>query len=365
MWSMRATACLVALVSWRTVLAVHKGPASTDATQDVAEAAALLANASRPRVRAALTTFIDAEPLPKRLFLVLQIARSGSDWLLSLLNNHTDICIPCGPNWKDFGLKTDHHALVGLNAFNFRARDPNYDLGAHFSLNAHKRLAEYKPGEGASVAGWKEGLSLSPSHVRRPVFASTFASPRSPRWPRDAAAIAPRCPAATTGRQRHDAAIASTQVTAAQLNTFARWIRAHQVKLILLRRDTLGRVVSDAYNNTVHCTTGACVKANNRRTVYLDPTNTLYKLKKMEVHFDTVEAWCQSEVPKLTHLVSYDDLSANTQDRMDEIFKFLGVKKHVAVSAMRKAGGALKDTISNLDAVRAALKGTRWFKEIE
>jgi len=32
---------------------------------------------------------------------------------------------------------------------------------------------------------------------------------------------------------------------------------------------------------------------------------------------------------------------------------------------MRKAGGALKDTISNLDAVRAALKGTRWFKEIE
>ena len=120
MRSMRATACLVALVSWRTVLAGHKDPASTDATQDLAEAAALLANASRPRVRAALTTFIDAEPLPvhkdpastdvaqdlaeaaallanasrprvraalttfidaeplpKRLFLVYQIARSG------------------------------------------------------------------------------------------------------------------------------------------------------------------------------------------------------------------------------------------------------------------------------------------------
>mmetsp|Transcript_15072 Transcript_15072/g.46822 ORF Transcript_15072/g.46822 Transcript_15072/m.46822 type:complete len:366 (+) Transcript_15072:74-1171(+) len=365
MRSMRATACLVALVSWRTVLAGHKDPASADVAQDLAEAAALLANASRPRVRAALTTFIDAEPLPKRLFLVYQIARSGSDWLLSLLNNHTDICIPCGPNFKDFGLKTDMHTLVGGNAFEFRARDPKYDVGAHFSLNAHKRLAEYKPGEGASVAGWKSGLFLKPSHVRRPVFASTFASPRSPRWPRDAAAIAPRCPAATTGRQRHDAAIASTQVTAAQLNTFARWIRAHQVKIIVLRRDTLGRVVSGAYNNTVHCKTDACVKANNHRTVHLNPSNTLAKLKTSEKMYDTVEAWCQSEVPKLTHLVSYDDLSANTQDRMDEIFKFLGVKKHVAVSAMRKAGGALKDTISNLDAVRAALKGTRWFKEIE
>mmetsp|Transcript_15074 Transcript_15074/g.46832 ORF Transcript_15074/g.46832 Transcript_15074/m.46832 type:complete len:319 (+) Transcript_15074:74-1030(+) len=318
MRSMRATACLVALVSWRTVLAGHKDPASADVAQDLAEAAALLANASRPRVRAALTTFIDAEPLPKRLFLVYQIARSGSDWLLSLLNNHTDICIPCGPNFKDFGLKTDMHTLVGGNAFEFRARDPKYDVGAHFSLNAHKRLAEYKPGEGASVAGWKSGLFLKPSHAK-----------------------------------------------AAHMNAFMRWIRAHQVKIIVLRRDTLGRVVSGAYNNTVHCKTDACVKANNHRTVHLNPSNTLAKLKTSEKMYDTVEAWCQSEVPKLTHLVSYDDLSANTQDRMDEIFKFLGVKKHVVASAMRKAGGSLKKTISNLNEIRAALKGTRWFKEIE
>jgi len=32
---------------------------------------------------------------------------------------------------------------------------------------------------------------------------------------------------------------------------------------------------------------------------------------------------------------------------------------------MRKAGGSLKKTISNLNEIRAALKGTRWFKEIE
>ena len=80
------------------------------------------------------------------------------------------------------------------------------------------------------------------------------------------------------------------------MNAFMRWIRAHQVKIIVLRRDTLGRVVSGAYNNTVHCKTDACVKANNHRTVHLNPSNTLAKLKTSEKMYDTVEAWCQSEV---------------------------------------------------------------------
>ena len=77
------------------------------------------------------------------LFLMVTEPRSGSDWLVDLLDAHPNVCVPAGA-WpeKHSGEKhsgVDGHALVGVSKANASNRTGE-DVGAAYEEAAAYRL---------------------------------------------------------------------------------------------------------------------------------------------------------------------------------------------------------------------------------
>ncbi len=80
----------------------------------------------------------------EQLFLLVTEPRSGSDWLVDLLDAHPNVCVPAG-RWVEKGSGDKHngidgHALVGVS----KAKELNAsgaDVGAAYEAAADYRLA--------------------------------------------------------------------------------------------------------------------------------------------------------------------------------------------------------------------------------
>ena len=79
----------------------------------------------------------------EQLFLLVTEPRSGSDWLVDLLDAHPHVCVPAG-RWAEKGSGNKHsgvdgHALVGVSKANASNRTGE-DVGAAYEEAAAYRL---------------------------------------------------------------------------------------------------------------------------------------------------------------------------------------------------------------------------------
>ena len=114
----------------------------------------------------------------EQLFLLVTEPRSGSDWLVDLLDAHPNVCVPAG-RWAEKGSGDKHngidgHALVGVA----KAKTLNAsgaDVGAAYEAAADYRLAHPLRGpkddagirhrKACTAFGWKQ-----PMHVLVPTY---------------------------------------------------------------------------------------------------------------------------------------------------------------------------------------------------
>ena len=269
----------------------------------------------------------------RQLFLVLQAARSGSDWLMSLLNAHPAICMPAGR--VDVPAGHDPTVLVSKVRAREAAR-PGHNVTAAFEASANERVAIAARDNGRCAAfGWKQGLWLAKGYA-----------------------------------------------TDAHRAEFAAWVARRGVKLVLLRRVGVARVVSGAKNRltpnatllgaeasrNVHCTSARCADAVAKLRVRLDAETLAGTLASQKREWDAVEAWAAAAAPPpRAFRVTYDELVADTPRWLGELYDFLGVgpPPKPPRTAYVKSGGRAADSIENLDEVRAALAGTEWAAELE
>ena len=82
----------------------------------------------------------------EQLFLLVTEPRSGSDWLVDLLDAHPNVCVPAG-RWAEKGSGDKHngidgHALVGVT----KAKTLNasgVDVGATYDQASARRSARF------------------------------------------------------------------------------------------------------------------------------------------------------------------------------------------------------------------------------
>ena len=204
----------------------------------------------------------------EQLFLLVTEPRSGSDWLVDLLDAHPNVCVPAGA-WpeKHSGDKhsVDGHALVGVskaNALNQSAAD----VGAAYEAAADYRLAHPRKGPKddagirhrkiCSVFGWKQ-----PMHVLVPTY------------------------------QPHAHARATIDRDAV-----AAWVRARRVRLIFLKRTGLAWWMSLAKKHEAderspeshpsHCLDTACAAKMASTKLVVEH----WQLKTLASHLAAAEA---------------------------------------------------------------------------
>ncbi|KAH8072003.1 hypothetical protein JL721_3910 [Aureococcus anophagefferens] len=240
----------------------------------------------------------------RQLFLVLQAARSGSDWLMSLLNAHPAICMPAGR--VDVPAGHDPTVLVSKVRAREAAR-PGHNVTAAFEASANARVAIAARDNGRCAAfGWKQGLWLAKGYA-----------------------------------------------TEAHRAEFAAWVARRGVKLVLLRRVGVARVVSGAKNRLTPNAT--LLGAEASRNVHCTSAS------------GTPSRRGGAAPPPRAFRVTYDELVADTPRWLGELYDFLGVgpPPKPPRTAYVKSGGRAADSIENLDEVRAALAGTEWAAELE
>ncbi|KAH8055715.1 hypothetical protein JL722_8061 [Aureococcus anophagefferens] len=190
----------------------------------------------------------------RQLFLVLQAARSGSDWLMSLLNAHPAICMPAGR--VDVPAGHDPTVLVSKVRAREAAR-PGHNVTAAFEASANARVAIAARDNGRCAAfGWKQGLWLAKGYA-----------------------------------------------TEAHRAEFAAWVARRGVKLVLLRRVGVARrlgaknrltpnatLLGAEASRNVHCTSTRCAAAVAKLRVRLD-AETLAGTLASQREWDAVEAW--------------------------------------------------------------------------
>ena len=96
--------------------------------------------------------------------------------------------------------------------------------------------------------------------------------------------------------------------------------------------------------------------------VTLQVDKLLTVLKTFTHDWDVVFAWAREALPALQyHVVDYDALVRDTQGSLDAAFRFLGLTPVTVHSSFVKTSSKkIEDSISNIDEVRAVLKGTPW-----
>ena len=110
-----------------------------------------------------------------------------------------------------------------------------------------------------------------------------------------------------------------------------------------------------------HCRSTECAHKMSQLKVTLRIDKLVATLQEFTHDWDVVFAWARSSFPSSQyHVVDYDSLVNDTQGTLDETFRWLGLAPVTVHSKFVKTGPAVEDSISNLDEVRAALKGTKW-----
>ena len=269
----------------------------------------------------------------RQLFLMLQAARSGSDWLMSLLNVHPSVCMPAGRVKVPKG----HDPTVLVSKLRVRdeaLRGGNVTDAFETSANERVSLA-LDENDKCRAFGWKQGLWMAKAYA--------------------------------TDDHRAE---------------FAEWLRRRRVKVIMLQRVSLARVISGAKNHftpnatllgteasrNVHCTSRACVDTVKTLKVTLDPRTIRKTLEAHQNEWDTVLRWARTLPETHKFHITYDDLVADTTAHVGRLYDFLGVgpmpRGKDPRTSMLKSGGGVAESIENVRGIRAALDGTVWASEL-
>ena len=173
-------------------------------------------------------------------FVIFSRARSGTTWLISMLNGHPEVS--CDGELL-LRVKTDTALSDFYEAFDRTGR-------LHEGTKARERSKRRIGAQGFKWFHYQAGIELF-----EPYYS----------WNSDNAT-----------RARHDA----------RAQEWAAWLRRHRFKVVVFEReDRLARMVSEAKHNMLMdyvCTTEKCVDEHRRRKVYLKPEHLKLKLRDDE-----------------------------------------------------------------------------------
>ena len=278
-------------------------------------------------------------------FLVVSRARSGTDWLRAMLNDHRRVCM------EDEAVND----IRAMRAKLLKQREPLETVDGKSDALLQTRLLNVATGN-----FWK--------HMRRKNDVlkcrcdSEHVRARGFKWFNSQGGACPLPPAA----YRHPK-YAKTPCSARSNETLRAWINEHKVRVIYLERLGVEKYMSGfAHENRSlpsHCSTDACAKrvAAGVGTVRVDVRSLLRKLRLQQAEMAYLRTWAATAGADYLPL-QYDDLRRDPVGVVSRIYAFLGVEAHATrpdlyARSMRKP---LHEYVENLDEVRAALRGTPW-----
>jgi LPS sulfotransferase NodH len=265
-------------------------------------------------------------------FVVLSQARSGSTWLVNMLNSH--------PNVLAFGEYLSSWAGNNVDGDGLVCK-PQERLAKLDNINDWKQCSEWNF---ADKRKWLEAAKTGPVAMGFKWFNHHGG------WDLDWARHQKNCP--TDGCQ-----------TCKEPSDFSSWIHDKNVKLILLERSaSLPYFISEMKQHafgTNRCTDPECAEKVAKQKVRVD-------LAQMHRWFNyTTDNWdMMKDFARRSSLerqfFTYDEMCDRPQEIANDLFRFLRLEPwRVNTSQAGKVGGAvMRDSIENADEVASVLKGT-------
>jgi len=265
-------------------------------------------------------------------FVVLSQARSGSTWLVNMLNSH--------PNVLAFGEYLSSWAGNNVDGDGLVCK-PQERLAKLDNINDWKQCSEWNF---ADKRKWLEAAKTGPVATGFKWFNHHGG------WDLDWARHQKNCP--TDGCQ-----------TCKEPSDFSSWIHDKNVKLILLERSaSLPYFISEMKQHafgTNRCTDPECAEKVAKQKVRVD-------LAQMHRWFNyTTDNWdMMKDFARRSSLerqfFTYDEMCDRPQEIANDLFRFLRLEPwRVNTSQAGKVGGAvMRDSIENADEVASVLEGT-------
>lgn len=268
-------------------------------------------------------------------FVVLSQARSGSTWLVSMLNSHPNV-LASGEYLSSWaGPHVDGDGLVCK---------PQERLAKLDNINDWKQCSEWNF---ADKRKWVEAAKTGPVAMGFKWFNQHGG------WDLDWARHQENCP--TDGCQ-----------TCKEPSDFSSWIHDKNVKLILLERSaSLPHFISEMKQHaldTNRCTDSECADRVAKQKIRVD-------LAQMHRWFNyTTDYWdMMKDFARRSSLerqfFTYDEMCDRPQEIANDLFRFLRLEpwrvntSHTS-QTLKTGGAVMRDSIENADEVASVLKGT-------
>lgn len=270
-------------------------------------------------------------------FLVVSRARSGTDWLDSMLNDAVDVCARDEP-LGDVNTWRKAEAAAGVETSELDRR--------HAALIKEKIHAVTF----GQFTKYMTRDNVTNHHVR---CDDDVVTARGFKWFHMQGGICPYGEGKYCGQNP------------AVDRVFRDWLRKHEVRIIMLERQGLAKYVSGLLktNQTLpkHCETAACVARVGEVTVDVSVRNLLAKMKKEAKEWEEMRAWASTAGAAFLD-VQFDDLARDPVRVVSDMYAFLGAQPHetnphLLVKSIQRP---LDEIIANYAEVEAALVGTPW-----
>lgn len=283
-----------------------------------------------------VAAYLASAAKPKTVVVVVSRARSGTDFLVSMLNDADEVCVK-DETLRELGVDWwDQRAAAGLSEEeverdHLRRVQEKLDMVSSGDFRKPYRRRRSAPchSDNVTVTGFK--------------------------WFNGQGLIYPYEDNARARRYR------------AQSDVFRGWLAANSARLLLLERQGLGKYVSGIMKRdkslATHCAAGnaTCVAELNAKRITVDVDDLLKRSVTAEAkHWAEMRAWASSAGRPYLH-VDFADLAAEPDATMARVFAFLGVPPRAANSPLEKSiQRPVHEMIANFGDVRAALAHTPW-----
>jgi hypothetical protein len=292
---------------------------------------------------------ITKEPGPKPAgsvtFLVVSRARSGTDWLRAMLNDHRRVCM------EDEAVNDIRTMRTKL----LRKGEPLDSVDRQSDALLQKRLTNVASGNFIKRMRRKDDALKCRCNSEQ-VCARGF------KWFNSQGGACPLSPEVYSHPKYK-----RTPCNAQSNETLREWIRDNEARVIYLERLGVEKYMSSfaRENRTLpsHCATDACAQkvAAGVGTVRVDVHNLLRKLRLQQAEMAALRDWAAAAGAAYLSL-QYDELRRDPVGVVSRIYAFLDAEPHetrpdLYTRSMRKP---LSEYFENLDEVREALRGTPW-----
>lgn len=251
-------------------------------------------------------------------FVVLSLARSGTTWLMSLLNDHPRIRAQSEILLKSRSAAESSHVLAALEASVLKS--PRKAVGFKFfeGQGAESLGAGGGGASGGAIGGWLRSQGARVVVLERQGLAR-----------------------------------------------FVSQIKHKQAIRNFARLEAGGQIASAS--EKFKCSEADCVDRARARMITLNATTVVQRLEAQFHEWDEILAWTRKYVFADVQYHTYRDLVADTACEMGRIFSFLGVGAHAAnaTTTLKMGGPTPRDDLRNADEVAAALVGSRWEGEVD